>query len=551
MYCGKCGVKTQDSARFCMSCGAELRSQIVTNNTVQPNVIKPFQKKKKTPLIIALCLSIVFMLIIGATIFLAYSNRNSNHESGFNSTHPENNQVIIPPEDSESQNIESVAENSVTSNRNVPVLVNEVRVLVEPSLYFEDTHGFSGINESEPLAGVKINGMWGFIDKTGSIVIPCQYDNVGAFHNDRAAVGINGKLGFIDTGGNLVIPAIYDSHNRDFANRDKVIVQLNNLFGIIDKDGNEVVPIKYEVIRASRDGPAVAYSSEGGYDFIDSDGNVTLNIPSERYLRIEAFSEGLALVRVLSDLYQSYGYVQLFGYIDENGIEVIPPIYTDAKAFVNDRALVSNHQGSIGVIDKAGNVIIPFSYSGYRWSTSPSSMEYIFLHDGFTYVFDLDGNLLFTAGNDISVAYDDVSMFRHGMAYVIINGKKGFINKNFELTVPAIYSIWGSGDFNRDGVAVVVMDDYFEGFERFGLINTLGEELLPFEYEEIIPAFNGIILVKRNGLWGAVNIEGKLLIPIEYDMIRTSTNGMVMVRKGDAWGILEIDESKTERKPIP
>lgn len=40
---------------------------------------------------------------------------------------------------------------------------------------FEDARPFY-----EGLAGVKIDGCWGFIDKTGSIVIPCVYDNISS-----------------------------------------------------------------------------------------------------------------------------------------------------------------------------------------------------------------------------------------------------------------------------------------------------------------------------------------------------------------------------------
>ena len=36
-------------------------------------------------------------------------------------------------------------------------------------------------NFFEGLASVKLNGKWGFIDKTGREAIPCKYDNVCSF----------------------------------------------------------------------------------------------------------------------------------------------------------------------------------------------------------------------------------------------------------------------------------------------------------------------------------------------------------------------------------
>jgi hypothetical protein len=41
---------------------------------------------------------------------------------------------------------------------------------------FEDARDFS-----EQLAAVKSGAKWGFIDKAGKIVIPAQFETVGAF----------------------------------------------------------------------------------------------------------------------------------------------------------------------------------------------------------------------------------------------------------------------------------------------------------------------------------------------------------------------------------
>lgn len=49
-------------------------------------------------------------------------------------------------------------------------------------------------NFSEGLAGfLGDNGKWGYIDKTGKQVLPCQWFVVGFFKNGIAAVEITGK----------------------------------------------------------------------------------------------------------------------------------------------------------------------------------------------------------------------------------------------------------------------------------------------------------------------------------------------------------------------
>jgi hypothetical protein len=49
------------------------------------------------------------------------------------------------------------------------------------------------------------NGTWGFIDKTGEVIIKAQYESVrGGFKGDKAKVKLNGKWIKIDKNGQLV-----------------------------------------------------------------------------------------------------------------------------------------------------------------------------------------------------------------------------------------------------------------------------------------------------------------------------------------------------------
>ena len=56
---------------------------------------------------------------------------------------------------------------------------------------------------SEGLASaVRVGAKRGYIDKCGQVVIPCEYDEVGAFHEGRALVRIGEKSFYIDRAGN-------------------------------------------------------------------------------------------------------------------------------------------------------------------------------------------------------------------------------------------------------------------------------------------------------------------------------------------------------------
>ena len=54
---------------------------------------------------------------------------------------------------------------------------------------------------SEGLASVEINGKCGFIDKSGTKVIPCKYDEAWYFSEGMAEVKLNGKYGYVNKSG--------------------------------------------------------------------------------------------------------------------------------------------------------------------------------------------------------------------------------------------------------------------------------------------------------------------------------------------------------------
>ncbi|MBO7380047.1 MAG: WG repeat-containing protein, partial [Neisseriaceae bacterium] len=93
------------------------------------------------------------------------------------------------------------------------------------------------------LAQVKINNKWGFINKTGELVIPAQYDSdsVDNFHDGLARVKIDNKWGFINKTGELVIPAQYDW--ADSFHDGLAQVTIDGKEGFINKSGKMVFNI--------------------------------------------------------------------------------------------------------------------------------------------------------------------------------------------------------------------------------------------------------------------------------------------------------------------
>lgn len=59
-------------------------------------------------------------------------------------------------------------------------------------------------NDDPKVRGVRIKGAWGFVDKKGDIVLEPQFDQVNFFENGRCKVWKNGREYYIDKKGNEV-----------------------------------------------------------------------------------------------------------------------------------------------------------------------------------------------------------------------------------------------------------------------------------------------------------------------------------------------------------
>lgn len=68
----------------------------------------------------------------------------------------------------------------------------------------EDAFGFS-----EGLGPFCKDGLWGYMNVDGEVVIEPRFEFAGNFHEGRADVKLGGRWGFIDTSGELVIPPRY------------------------------------------------------------------------------------------------------------------------------------------------------------------------------------------------------------------------------------------------------------------------------------------------------------------------------------------------------
>ena len=219
---------------------------------------------------------------------------------------------------------------------------------------------FSGFHEG--LASVKdVSGKWGYINKRGQLVIPCQWESAYEFSEGLAVVcGPNHKYGYIDKHGQMVIPNKW-GHACSFkegiasVSVKEVCVINGHLFypqsGYIDKKGSVVIPCRWYYAGDFQDGLAVVCDKpEHKFGIIDRRGNV---ISPCQWISILPFCEGLAVV--MDSKRES-------GFIDTKGKLVIPCQWQHAENIKYGTAIVSdytNGKAKMGVINKQGQIVIP------------------------------------------------------------------------------------------------------------------------------------------------------------------------------------------------
>ncbi|NMA94130.1 MAG: hypothetical protein GX975_05655 [Clostridiales bacterium] len=140
--------------------------------------------------------------------------------------------------------------------------------------------------------------------------------------------------------------------------------------------------------------------------------------------------------------------------------------------------------------------------------------------------------------------YDEVRDFREDLVCALsINEKYGFLDKNLNVVIPAIYDYVNSFS---NGLATVVKGD------KYGFINKAGKEVVPCIYDAAGSFSDGLALVQKNGLYGYIDTSGKEVIPCKYGNAFPFSDGLAAVTK-DPWGYGEwgyIDKSGREVIPF-
>ncbi|GHV42636.1 hypothetical protein FACS189490_12010 [Clostridia bacterium] len=144
-----------------------------------------------------------------------------------------------------------------------------------------------------PALSIK-NDKYGYIDKTGKVVIDFLYDEARPFDGGLAPVVKSpSQSGYIDKSGKF-----YDYSWKGELVDGLSVVMKDDKWGFIDKTGSLVIPLTYSFAYDFNDGFALVETDKGKWCFINSTGKVVINFKDEWERFGERFSQGLARIGV-------------------------------------------------------------------------------------------------------------------------------------------------------------------------------------------------------------------------------------------------------------
>lgn len=215
-----------------------------------------------------------------------------------------------------------------------------------------------------------------------------------------------------------------------------------------------------------------------------------------------------------------YKWKKLFGYMDENGLPLIPAQFQYAGLFNNGLAAVMK-KDKYGYIDKNNDVIIDFIFDdALDFDHGRAIVE----QNGYLGLIDKTGNFI------LSPIYDDIGNINNGVIYVFKNGKYGYFN----LRGDQLYDRWFDEAYSfQNGLAKVI-----EG-NMTGFIRKDGSYLIQKESVDLKMFSEGIFIYDLGDSLNLLDVRDSLILPNFVDRIGRLSENRAIIEKDQKFGYID------------
>lgn len=338
--------------------------------------------------------------------------------------------------------------------------------------------------------------LYGFIDESGSNVLPFQYTYAFDFAEGLAAVNVggtyrygriptDGKWGFIDSTGKFVINPTFESP--PFSSS---WVYSPSDVGLVMHEGYIFSESLAAVWKTDR------------WIYIDKKGKVVIaEVDGNPILSARKFSGGLAAVQIN----------QLWGFIDISGELVISPSYLFPSEFRNGYAFVIDENLKRYCIDPSGQPrFLAFRLGGNFSDGIASFKEPLLGTTGKVFLEEeLKSGLMDTLGRPlIEPKYEKIGKFKAGLVPVLFGSQPdellGYPDERIEAT------------------------SFIGG--KWGFINLKDEIVIKPVYDDARAFYRDRAAVKKDGKWGFINRQNELVINYQFHWVEDFYKSIARVK---------------------
>ena len=311
----------------------------------------------------------------------------------------------------------------------------------------------------EKITPVTLDSSLIFIDVTGKQV-GSAYEGFGEFSEGLCQVKKNGLQGYINASGKVIIPIKFKATN--LFNEGFAVVREDSLWGVIDKKGAYVIKPVYPSASNKFQGGFLHIQKKERNYLVDSKGK-ELKLPANAKL-LDAFNEGLAVVELfylkndpqIKTLTASTNFdtLKLHGFINNKGKIALGPFkegYKILGAFSNGFCLLQTSSSLFYYVSKENK------FSSYFSSARPFSQGYAIGQKGAnalikSYVIDSLFHL-----TKVATLITDAGKFSDGLVWIkqVYGIKFGYMNTKGETVIEFKYD--KAGDFTN-GIAIVELN---------------------------------------------------------------------------------------------
>lgn len=337
-------------------------------------------------------------------------------------------------------------------------------LLLEPSYYDISSfnHGYAIVSKKDSYYDYEDDydreySLYGVIDSNLDEVIPCAFRSMKyieeshLFETEKGYKDTSGRFVAECDGKKIYVPSKY-LYCKSFNNGSAVAVLKawpENRYALINGEAGDIIPPIFDSLTLLSNG-SYKFKLNDKYGLIDNTGRIIL---SNKYHAIGKFVDNLACARVDVKSADSNKEINLYGYIDLQGNEVLPVEYEFIGKRFNNRSVVmkGGEWCLFGIDDHKLTAFPGVAHLGPCVSDDMCKINIGGKYDkgnnrvtgGLWGYCSVDGKTV------IEAVYESACGFSEGFAAVKKDGKWGFINTSGKIVIPfkfdKVYSSYKGG----------------------------------------------------------------------------------------------------------